>query len=170
MAYSAMAVANAFIQRAQEGKLCALTPMKLQKLLYFAQSWCLAREQEPLMDDAFCRWQYGPVIPSLYHDFKEFGTKPIPALDSRVLEREGKLIKITPYIGPDDLASWALIDEIIRVYGEYTGSQLTAITLEPNSAWTRTGKADGGSIDNVELARCIRDNPHFAYYTFEEAH
>ena len=38
MAYSALAVANAFIERAKEGKLSGLTPMKLQKLLFYTQS------------------------------------------------------------------------------------------------------------------------------------
>lgn len=170
MAYSAMALANAFIKRTQEGKLGGLTPMKLQKLLYFAQSWCLAREQESLIDDVFCRWQYGPVIPSLYHDFKEYGANPITALGSRLVEREDKLVKVTPYIGQDDFVSWSLVDEIIKVYGEYTGAQLSAITLEKDSAWSRTGEPDGGPMANADLARCIRDNPHFAYYTFEAAH
>src|SRR5437667_252720 len=62
MAYSAMAVANAFIKRAKEKQLRDLSPMKLQKLLFFAQSWYLARNDEPLIDDFFCRWQYGPVV------------------------------------------------------------------------------------------------------------
>lgn len=169
MAYSAMAVANAFIQRAQEGKLNGLTPMKLQKLLFFAQSWSLARDQEPLMDDVFCRWQYGPVIPSLYHDFKEYGANPITALGGHVVCRDDKLIKVTPYIGKDDVESWALIDEIIKVYGEYSGSQLSAITHEEESAWARTGGPDGGAMQNADLATYIYDNPHFAFYAFEAA-
>ncbi len=169
MEYSAMAVANAFIKRAKEDKLDGLTPMKLQKLLFFAQSWSLARDNELLMDDVFCRWQYGPVIPSLYHEFKEYGANPITEMGSHVITREDKLIKVTPYIGDDDVESWDLIDEIIRVYGEYTGSQLSCITHEDNSAWARTGGADGGAMQNSDLAKYIRDNPHFAYYAFEDA-
>jgi uncharacterized phage-associated protein len=163
MAYSAMAVANAFIKRAQEGKLRDLTPMKLQKLLFFAQSWCLAKEQEPLMDDVFCRWQYGPVIPSLYHEFKEYGARPIAALGGHLVERDGKLLKVTPYVGDDDEESWALVDEIIRVYGDYSGAQLSYITHQEDSAWFRTGGADGGPMQNEELAQYIHQDPHFAF-------
>jgi len=163
MAYSAMAVANAFIKRAEEGKLSGLTPMKLQKLLFFAQSWCLARGEEPLMDDVFCRWQYGPVIPSLYHEFKEYGAKPIAATGGHLVERDGKLLKVTPRMANDDPESWALIDEIIRVYGDYSGAQLSAITHEPDSAWAKTGGPDGGALRNEELAEYIRQNPHFAF-------
>lgn len=41
MAYSALAVANAFIEQAKAGKIQGLTPMKLQKLLFYTQSWHL---------------------------------------------------------------------------------------------------------------------------------
>ena len=54
MAYSAFAVANAFIERAEQGRIPNLTPMKLQKLLYFAQAWHLKGTQgRPLLDDNF---------------------------------------------------------------------------------------------------------------------
>jgi uncharacterized phage-associated protein len=161
MAYSAMAVANAFISRAKEGKLPALTPMKLQKLLYFAQSWSLAQEGEALFDDFFCRWKYGPVIPSLYHDFKEYGANAITGQGGHFVEREGKLLRVTPYVGEDDRETWSLIDDIIRVYGEYSGAQLSAITHQPDSAWTVTGGADGGVIANQDLEHCIHLNPHY---------
>ncbi|MDZ5641674.1 hypothetical protein [Enterobacter sp. A103] len=35
MAYSAIAVANAFIEKANERGICDLSPMKLQKLVFF---------------------------------------------------------------------------------------------------------------------------------------
>ena len=72
MTYSAMAVANAFIKRSKEEEITNLTPMKLQRLMYYAQSWHLAIKGEPLFDDFFARWPSGPVIPSLYHAFKYY--------------------------------------------------------------------------------------------------
>lgn len=62
MAYSATAVANAFIEKATKGELSELTPMKLQKLLFYVQSWHLRLYNEPLIDDFFAKWRYGPVI------------------------------------------------------------------------------------------------------------
>lgn len=62
MAYSAVAVANAFIEKALKGELKELTPMKLQKLLFYTQSWHLKlRGGTPLFDDLFARWKFGPV-------------------------------------------------------------------------------------------------------------
>lgn len=74
MAYSAAAVANAFIEKANKGELSELTPMKLQKLLFYTQSWHLKLcNGRPLFDDLFARWKFGPVIPPLYHMLKNTG-------------------------------------------------------------------------------------------------
>ena len=154
MAYSAMAVANAFIRRALEGKLDKLTPMKLQKMMFYAQSWHLALKKEPLIDDFFCRWQYGPVIPSLYHEFKEYGAQPISAYGGYVVEDEGELLSKRPIVGSHDADTWELIDKMIEVYGAYSGAQLSALTHEPGTAWS-AGPADGGPIVNELLSTCI---------------
>jgi|SRR5471030_354218 len=162
MAYSTMAVANALVSRAKTGRLKQLTPMKLQKLLFFAQSWHLARNDgDPLIDDFFCRWQYGPVIPSLYHEFKEYGASPISGYGGHIVERDGEVVRVRPIVGESDTDTWALIDEIIQVYGPYSGSQLSAITHEPGSAWSESGAVNGDPISNADLARYIRNNQHF---------
>jgi uncharacterized phage-associated protein len=49
IAYSAMVVANAFIECSLEGGLNNLKPMKLQKKIFYAQSWHLALKKDPLV-------------------------------------------------------------------------------------------------------------------------
>ncbi len=156
MAYPTMAVANAFIKRAKEGRLRDLTPMKLQKLLFFAQSWHLKiKNNEALLDEYFCRWQYGPVIPSLYHEFKNYGSFPITDFGVYVERNGNDLNLIQPIIPDTDIHSWSLIDRIIEVYGPYNGAQLSNITHQPNTAWAKTGDPDGGVITNDQLAQYI---------------
>ena len=55
-----IAVAEYILER--EG---AISTMKLQKLLYFAQGWSLAITNEPLFEDDFEAWSSGPVLPAL---------------------------------------------------------------------------------------------------------
>lgn len=155
MAYSAMAVANAFIRRAKEGRLRELTPMKLQKLLYYAQSWSLALRRKALIDDFFARWTYGPVIPSLYHEFKDYGARPILDYGGHIVVEDGELTRKRPIVGATDRETWALIDRIIEVYGRYTGAELSSMTHAPNSAWSQSGEVDGGPIPNDLMARCV---------------
>lgn len=68
----------------------AIDSLKLQKLTFFAQSWHLALYKEPLFEEDFQAWRYGPVIPAMYSQYSRFGKKPIqltvtkPALDPTV--------------------------------------------------------------------------------------
>ncbi|MDJ0676494.1 MAG: DUF4065 domain-containing protein [Calothrix sp. MO_167.B42] len=51
--------------------------LKLQKLVYYAQAWHLALNEEPLFPEEFEAWIHGPVIPTLYQKYKKFSWKPI---------------------------------------------------------------------------------------------
>jgi uncharacterized phage-associated protein len=154
--YSAMAVANAFIKRAKEGRLENLTPMKLQKLMYYAQSWQLANHpDDPLFDDFFARWPYGPVVPSLYHAFRKYGARDIRDYEGTVVEEDGRLIRKFWIVAADDTESWNLIDKIIKIYGKYSGSQLSTMTHRQGTAWSSV-VADGDVIPNDLLGQCIQ--------------
>lgn len=156
MAYSAYAVANAFIQRAIDGHLSGLSPMKLQKLLFYAQSWHLKlAERQPLFDDFFARWKFGPVIPSLYHEFKDFGARPITRL-ATTLNLDGGAFELhAPVVPESDKNTWALVDRIIDVYGIFSGTELSNMTHREGTAWYETGKGDGGVISNDQLVQYI---------------
>lgn len=69
-------VANNFIMRALNEKI-SLTPMKLQKLIYFLYKDYLKATDERLFTDQFEAWQYGPVLTSVYDEFKGFGANSI---------------------------------------------------------------------------------------------
>lgn len=157
MAYSASAVANAFIERAAQGKIPDLTPMKVQKLLFYTQSWFLKLYgNKPLIDDSFARWRHGPVITSLYHDLKNYGYSPVKNKLSRAVPSpEGHGIRlITPEVDPSDKAAIELIDRIAEVYGKFSGTQLSAMTHAPGTAWSIHG-GDGSIISFEEMANNI---------------
>ena len=48
------------------------TNLELQKLLYIAHMIHLGKTGEPLFEDAFEAWNYGPVIPGLYYFLKSY--------------------------------------------------------------------------------------------------
>ena len=56
----------------------AVTPLALQKLLYYAQGWHLAAHDEPLFDEEIQAWKYGPVVPLVYRRFRQLGDGRIP--------------------------------------------------------------------------------------------
>ncbi len=51
--------------------------LRLQKLLYYAQAWHLALRDAPLFEERLEAWVHGPVQPTIYHTFKQFGSQPI---------------------------------------------------------------------------------------------
>jgi uncharacterized phage-associated protein len=74
----AINVAELFLSWAhRDGDL--ITNLKMQKLLYYAQAWHLVNfNKKPLFNDGIEAWDFGPVIPSVYHEYKTFGYRPIP--------------------------------------------------------------------------------------------
>ncbi|MGJ5719639.1 Panacea domain-containing protein [Morganella sp. B601] len=154
MAYSAVAVANAFIQRALNGDIPELTPMKLQKLMFYAQSWSLKIYDAPIFDDFFAKWRYGPVIPSLYHKVKMYGANNITSMIVDFKVESGNLFSIQPTVPDSDVKINALVDKIVEVYGELRGTQLSFLTHQPGTAWYRTEK-DSSVITNELLKECI---------------
>jgi len=54
-----------------------LTPLKLQKLMFYADAWSLALYDEELTPEKFQAWVHGPVATSQYYRFREYRWRPI---------------------------------------------------------------------------------------------
>jgi uncharacterized phage-associated protein len=72
--YKALEVANYIIK---SDKVNGLTPLKLQKLLYFVYGIYWTQKKERLFSENFLAWKYGPVLRSVYDSFKHFGSKAL---------------------------------------------------------------------------------------------
>lgn len=97
-------VADYFLAFANEsGDL--VTNLKLQKLVYYAQAWYLANKGKPLFADDFQAWVHGPVLPSLYTKYKNYGFSPIQT-PINLSEVEKKL--------PNEVVSF--LNEVAKVY------------------------------------------------------
>lgn len=142
MAYKALAVANAFIKKALEAENPP-TQMKLQKLIFYAHGWCLGLKGEPLIDEKFEAWPYGPVVPAVYHTFKTYGRTPISAEGTEIVFSDLKISCVAPELKADEFAT-ALIDKIWIVYGEFSGTQLSELTHKDGTPWSIVAKNYGG--------------------------
>lgn len=146
----AEAVANWLLDRADADEQ-PLDPMKLQKLIYFAHGWHLALSNEPLVDELFEAWQYGPVLPSVYHAFKDHGAQPIRTRASRTDWQTFETT--TPCVsGTDRVAE--LLETIWREYGRLSGLQLSHLTHLADSPWDQTRQANPG-IRNANIPNAL---------------
>ncbi|WP_176557783.1 Panacea domain-containing protein [Sporolactobacillus terrae] len=76
-------VANKILQLADKENI-GISNLKLQKLLYFAQAYSIAKTGDPLIDQDFEAWTYGPVVPSIYRKYKEYGYHSIPKSNEKI--------------------------------------------------------------------------------------
>lgn len=141
MAYSAVSVANSIIKLAKEKGINDLTPMKIQKLMYFAQFFYLKNfEDGVLIDDNFVRWRFGPVIPSLYYQLKNYGSNPV---DDYIRQLSPDYEAIVYMMSKKDSTSWNFLDQVFDTFGHLDGIALSALTHRDNSSWSN------GEIDTV---------------------
>lgn len=118
--YSALSVAHYIIDYCNEqGK--GISNLKLQKLLYFVQAEFLVStpNNTPCFKDRIEAWDFGPVVPNVYHQYKLFGSSMIPAKMNDVL---------VPYYEEIAIEDQFLIDAIVDDASRYTASQLVQIT------------------------------------------
>jgi uncharacterized phage-associated protein len=125
MSLPAAIVANCFLDLAKAQGV-PLTALKLQKLVYYAHGWYLGLTGEPLIIERVEAWPFGPVISSLYQEFKRFGREPIleraPTPD---YEKHERAIK----------AATPLIEKVWQVYSKYTAVQLAALSHANGGPW-----------------------------------
>jgi uncharacterized phage-associated protein len=91
--------------------------LKLQKLVYYAQGFHLAIYDKPLFDEPIAKWEHGPVVESLYHEYKKYGSNAIPipeAVDTSIFSDEQK----------------ELLNEVFEVYGQFAAWKLRCMTHE----------------------------------------
>lgn len=106
--------------------------LKLQKLCYYAQGICTAMRGMPLFSDRIEAWDHGPVVPKLYHAYKQYGSQPVPPVTDFDSEQ----------IVPADRK--ALFD-IYEYYGQFSAWRLRNMTHE-EPPWANAVKQPGREI------------------------
>ena len=105
-----------------------ISNLKLQKLLYYAQGAFLAVTNEPLFDDNIVAWLHGPVVESVYHQYKANGAQGIP------FDEDFDFSEFTPEENE-------LLTEVYDVFGQYSALKLRNMTHE-ETPWKETKQND----------------------------
>jgi uncharacterized phage-associated protein len=109
-----------------------ITPLALQKLLYFAHGLYLIRHEEPLVSGYFEAWQNGPVHPLVYKCFKSSGRQAIRSRAKRKDIRTGLEFDIDRV---DDVHARRIVRSIVSNYGHMNPWQLVQISHAEDSPW-----------------------------------
>lgn len=100
-------------------QLYEVTPLSLQKLLYFAQAIHLARNGKPLFEEDMQAWVHGPVIAQVYELFKDFKYNPI---------EDDRFVLIESAEGILDEEARKNLELVASSFGRYSGKVLEQIT------------------------------------------
>lgn len=118
-----------YLEGTNEGD--GISNLKLQKLVYYAQGFYSAIFDNPLFNEDISAWTHGPVVPELYHQYKQYGSNHIPPInnfDTNSLTKD----------------EFELIEEVYQVFGQYSAWKLRNMTHE-ESPWI-DHEADAGVI------------------------
>ena len=146
MAYETKAVANYFLELANVDGV-SVSPMKLHKLLFFAHGWYLAIAGEPLLDEDIEAWKYGPIVDSIYQEFKAFGNLPITTFAKNPnFERQRALEFPRIPEGEEHELVRKIVRKVWETYNSYTALQLSSITHQEGTPWSTVAKEYKGVL------------------------
>lgn len=124
-------------------RLGEVDTMRLQKLVYYAQAWHLARHEEPLFDADIQAWRFGPVVRALYDvHMGTYGISKWPAGQPERLSTRARQTIL-----------WVLAQ-----YGGFSGAELSQLT-HAEAPWrlTRGGLPASASSKAVIDRSLMRD-------------
>ena len=96
-----------------------VTPLTLQKLLYYIQGNYAAIYDKPLFDALCEAWVHGPVYRNVYNLFRDFKYNPID--DDRFVPLKESALPLTP-------EAKEVVDRVLDTFGMYSGKVLESIT------------------------------------------
>ena len=110
----------------------SLSPMKLQKLLYFCHAEFLCANQISLIKQSFEAWEFGPVIPSIYREFKIFTNGTITSR-AKTFDPIMAISKISTEDLPPELLE--RIRLIFNNYKHFSAAVLSHLSHMPRGPW-----------------------------------
>ncbi|MBL6784778.1 MAG: DUF4065 domain-containing protein [Rickettsiales bacterium] len=155
--YSPAKIANTIIRIAKSNNQ-NLDPLKLQKIIYFAHCKSLIKFDQILITEPFHAFSFGPLITSIYHEYKKYGNTPVNHFTSELV-MDGEDLKWKVFFVPEeDERTNKILEETFFRYSKFSGSDLAKMTHIQDGPWYNTyaqglkeGINNGKEISNLEI-------------------
>lgn len=130
MSYKVLDVCRHVINYSNERDY-GISNLKLQKVLYFIQAYFLTKKRTPCFDEKIEAWDFGPVVPKAYREYKQYGSGDIPTIKSYIMFDENdiwnsKRIKFEDTAIADE--DKALIDKVTDKFADYSATDFVSLT------------------------------------------
>ena len=111
------------------------TPLHIVKLVYLCHGWMLGLKGQPLVDEPIVTGRYGPVVQSIFDEYKAFGDGPITGV---------KGVDHTDVLS--DLEA-SVVNFVHAVYEDYSDTELSELTHQPETPWSEIYKSEGLGVE-----------------------
>lgn len=116
-----------------------ISNLKLQKILYFIQAYFLANDetQTSCFDERIEAWDFGPVVPIAYREYKQYGSGDIPTVESYIMFNEDDIWKSNRVEFHDTTITdkdKERIDRVVDMFSDYSATDLVSLTHK-QSPW-----------------------------------
>lgn len=138
-------IANSILRRAFTEKI-AVSPMKLQKLMFFITCLYQRNTRRRLLTESFQPWKYGPVCGTVYSTFESFSGNPITEYAKDAIGNA---------YAADERSSLELkqaIDTVWSHLGCLPAVTLSRITVLSGSAWSKAVEDKSYFVSNASMA------------------
>ncbi len=108
------------------------TPLHIVKLVYLCHGWMLGITGKPLVAEPVVTGRFGPVLRSLYDRYEIFGDERIFGPEQKGVEH-GELASVQR----------AVIDFVHEAYKGVRDTELSEITHEPGTPWSKISESKG---------------------------
>lgn len=123
------------------------TNLEIQKILYFASMLYIGKNgnKEPLIENRFLAWRYGPAVEKLYDFLKEYGNTPLSA---EAFSDIVSIMKDKDNAKEGYETEFESIKEACERWGNFSAYKLVQISHWEHGAWRVTLNKGKREIDN----------------------
>ena len=123
------------------------TNLEIQKILYFSNMLYIGENggENPLIDNKFLTWRYGPAVEKLYYAIKECENKHVPL---RMFGEIKQIMNEDENPEPGYKGEVEIIKKAYRQFGKYSPYELVRISHWSQGAWRRSKDRGLKEIDN----------------------
>lgn len=110
-----------------------ISNLKLQKVLYFIQAYFLTNTEEgtPCFLQKIEAWDFGPVIPDVYREYRQYGSANIPMMTSFVYFSDDDVWNTERRFFDSSCISdndKKMIDDVVDKFSDYSATDLVTLT------------------------------------------
>lgn len=143
-----------------------ISNLKLQKILYFVQAYFLITEPyTACFNEKIEAWDFGPVVPVAYHEFKQYGSGNIPYIETYIKRDVNDIWGYTKVRFDENIISKKdkeKIRDVIDSFSQYSATDLVSLTHR-QSPWKDAYRTGAHSEITKEAIRTYFNNKEVDY-------